>query len=52
MKPLLYFFSDPCKFYAGDPYTILFASLLVFIFSAGFFSVDTLPTKRFTPEKA
>jgi putative oxidoreductase len=36
------FFSDPGKFYAADPYTFLFASLLVFIFGAGIFSIDAL----------
>lgn len=34
-------FSDPGKFYGADPYTFLFASLLVLIFGAGFFSLDT-----------
>jgi hypothetical protein len=52
VKPLFYFFSDPGKFYAADPYTFLFASLLVLIFGACFLSVDTLLEKRFTPEKA
>ncbi|HEX3969102.1 MAG TPA: DoxX family protein [Edaphobacter sp.] len=33
--------SDPGKFYAADPYTFLFASLLVLIFGAGFFSLDS-----------
>jgi putative oxidoreductase len=35
-------FSDPGKFYAADPYTFLFASLMVLIFGAGLYSVDTL----------
>ena len=35
-------FSDPGKFYAADPYTFLFASLIVLIFGAGTFSVDGL----------
>jgi len=39
-------FSDPGKFYVADPYTFLFASLLVLIFGAGFFAVDTLIAKR------
>jgi len=39
-------FSDPGKFYAADPYTFLFASLMVLIFGAGFFAVDTLVAKR------
>src|ERR1700744_418530 len=39
---LVSIFSDPGKFYVADPYTFLFASLMVLIFSAGLFSVDTL----------
>ena len=41
-------FSDPGKFYAADPYTFLFASVLVLIFGAGFFSIDTILENRFT----
>ena len=44
---LVSIFSDPGKFYAADPYTFLFASLMVFIFGAGLFSVDALLAKRF-----
>jgi putative oxidoreductase len=32
--------TDPGKFYNADPYTFLFASLLVLIFGAGHFSLD------------
>src|SRR6202012_1477817 len=39
-------FSDPGKFYIADPYTFLFASLMVLIFGAGFWAVDTLIAKR------
>lgn len=39
-------FSDPGKFYVADPYTFLFASLMVLIFGAGLFSIDTLIAKR------
>jgi putative oxidoreductase len=39
-------FSDPGKFYVADPYTFLFASLMVVIFGAGFFAADTLIAKR------
>jgi putative oxidoreductase len=39
-------FSDPGKFYVADPYTFLFVSLMVLIFSSGFFAVDTLIAKR------
>ena len=36
------FLSDPGKFYAADPYTFLFASILMLIFGAGLFSADAL----------
>jgi putative oxidoreductase len=36
------FFSDPGKFYAADPYTFLFASIVMLIFGAGLFSADAL----------
>jgi putative oxidoreductase len=39
-------FSDPGKFYAADPCTFLFASLMILIFGAGFFAFDTLVAKR------
>ena len=39
-------FSDPGKFYVADPYTFLFASLMMLIFGAGFFALDTLVAKR------
>src|SRR5581483_2419413 len=39
-EALFSIFSDPGKFYGADPYTFLFASLLVLIFEAGFFSLD------------
>ncbi len=34
--------SDPGKFYGADPYTFFFASLIVFIFGAGLFSLDAI----------
>jgi len=39
-------FSDPGKFYVADPYTFLFASLMVLIFGAGFFAIDTYISRR------
>jgi putative oxidoreductase len=45
---LVSIFSDPGKFYAADPYTFLFASLMVLILGAGLFSVDALIAKRFS----
>jgi putative oxidoreductase len=44
-EALVSFFSDPGKFYAADPYTFLFASLIALIFGAGFFSADALLKK-------
>jgi len=43
-------FSDPGKFYVADPYTFLFASLMVLIFGAGLFSLDWLIEKRTSHE--
>jgi len=40
------FISDPGKFYVADPYTFLFASLMILVFGAGFFAVDTYIAKR------
>lgn len=37
--------SDPGKFYVADPYTFLFASLMILIFGAGLFSLDKLFAK-------
>ena len=39
-EALFSFFSDPGKFYDADPYTFLFASLLILIFGPGKISVD------------
>jgi putative oxidoreductase len=40
-------FSDPGKFYAADPYTFLFASVVVLIFGAGLFSADVVLARVF-----
>lgn len=39
--------SDPGKFYNADPYTFLFASLLVLVFGPGRFAIDHLVSRRF-----
>ncbi|HEV2732312.1 MAG TPA: DoxX family protein [Terriglobales bacterium] len=39
-EALFSFFSDPGKFYAADPYTFLFASLLILLFGPGEISID------------
>jgi putative oxidoreductase len=44
---LLSVFSDPGKFYNADPYTFLFASLLVLIFGPGMISLDHYLSRRF-----
>jgi len=38
--------ADPGKFYAADPYTFLFASLMVLVFGAGALSVDRLTLRK------
>ncbi len=38
--------SDPSKFYVADPYTFLFASVMVLVFGAGLFSVDAYLERR------
>ena len=45
-EALVSIFSDPGKFYVADPFTFLFASILVLIFGAGFFSLDALIARR------
>jgi putative oxidoreductase len=40
-------FSDPDKFSAAAPYTILFAALIILIFGPGLYSLDTLLLRRF-----
>lgn len=39
-------FSDPGKFYNADPYTFLFASLLILIFGPGLFALDHFLLRR------
>ena len=41
-EALMSVFSDPGKFYNADPFTFLFASLLILVFGPGKFSVDAL----------
>jgi putative oxidoreductase len=45
-QALLSVVSDPGKFYGADPYTFLFASLLVLTFGAGYFSLDAAIAMR------
>jgi putative oxidoreductase len=39
-------FSDPGTFYVADPYTFLFASLMILIFGAGLFSLDEVLARK------
>ena len=41
-EALFSFFSDPGKFYGADPYTYLFASLLILVFGPGKISLDAV----------
>lgn len=45
-EALLSVISNPGKFYGADPYTFLFAALLVLLFGPGWFAVDTLIAHR------
>jgi putative oxidoreductase len=46
-EALLSLFSNPGKFYAADPYTFLFAALLILIFGPGRYALDTLLLRRY-----
>ncbi len=39
-------FSDPGKFYGADPYTFLFASMLVLVFGPGIYALDNWLLER------
>jgi len=47
-EALLSFFKDPGKFYVADPYTFLFASLMILVFGPGRFALDALIAKSWT----
>lgn len=46
-EALFAIFSDPGKFYVADPYTFLFAALLILIFGPGRIAIDTYLLHRF-----
>ena len=46
-EAFLSIFSDPDKFTAAAPYTILFAALLILIFGPGKYALDTYLLRRF-----
>ena len=43
---LVSIFSNPGKFYGADPYTFLFAAIMVLAFGPGLFSLDALIEKK------
>jgi putative oxidoreductase len=49
-EALLSFFSNPGKFYGADPFTFLFAALLILIFGPGWLALDTLISRRFSAQ--
>jgi len=51
-EALFSYFSDPDKFTAAAPYTILFAALLILIFGPGKFALDTYLLRRFPVSSA
>lgn len=46
-EALFSIFSNPGKFYGADPYTFLFAAVMILAFGAGLFSLDALLSKWF-----
>ena len=46
-EALFSFFSDPGKFYVADPYTFLFAALLILVFGPGLIALDTFLLRRY-----
>ncbi len=46
-EALFSIFSDPGKFYVADPYTFLFAALLILIFGPGKYALDTYLLRRY-----
>jgi putative oxidoreductase len=45
-EALFSIFSNPGKFYGADPYTFLFAAIMILAFGPGLFSLDALIAKR------
>jgi len=45
-QALHFVFSDPGKFYSADPYTFLFASVLVLVFGPGRFAIDAMLARQ------
>jgi putative oxidoreductase len=46
-EALFSIFSDPGKFYVADPYTFLFAALLILVFGPGKYALDTYLLRRY-----
>ena len=51
-EALLSFLSNPGKFYGADPYTFLFAAVLILIFGPGWFALDTWIANRYPAQES
>lgn len=49
---LVSIFSNPGKFYGADPYTFLFAAIMILAFGPGLFSLDALLARNFRSGKS
>ena len=49
-EALFSIFSNPGKFYGADPYTFLFAAVLILILGPGWISLDTFLAHRYSPQ--
>jgi putative oxidoreductase len=49
-EALFSIFSNPGKFYGADPYTFLFAAVLILILGPGWISLDTFRAHRYSPQ--
>ena len=49
-EALFSFLSNPGKFYGADPYTFLFAAVLILVFGPGWLALDSLIAHRYRRE--
>jgi putative oxidoreductase len=49
-EALFSFFRNPGKFYGADPYTFLFAAVLILVFGPGWLALDFFIAHRYLPE--
>ena len=51
-EALFSIFSNPGKFYGADPYTFLFAAMLILILGPGWISLDTFLAHHYSPKSS